>query len=219
MEAHSSASASPCAPRVVARTEVAATRWLKLETLDYDDPAGRRRKWDMASRTTRAAGASADAVAILALLRSRDAPAAVETLLVTQYRPPVGAFTVELPAGLIDAGESAEAAALRELREETGYAGVVSRASGAVAMSPGLTDEAVKLVVVDVDLDAAANRAPQQQLEESEAGLRVRRVALRELLPELERMEADGLVPFAGLYTLAVGLSLGLAGGAAREAE
>lgn len=46
-------------------------------------------------------------------------------LLVSQFRPPVGACVVELPAGLIDAGETdqggVQRAALRELAEETGY--------------------------------------------------------------------------------------------------
>ena len=35
------------------------------------------------------------------------------------------AVTVELPAGLIDAGETAAEAAVRELKEETGYTAVV----------------------------------------------------------------------------------------------
>lgn len=35
-------------------------------------------------------------------------------------RPPLDAYTVEFPAGLIDKGESAETAAARELKEETG---------------------------------------------------------------------------------------------------
>ena len=43
------------------------------------------------------------------------------TILVEQYRPPVRAGCVELPAGLIDKGETAERAAVRELREETGF--------------------------------------------------------------------------------------------------
>lgn len=38
-------------------------------------------------------------------------------------------ITIEVPAGLIDAGETAEACAVRELREETGYVGVPTATS------------------------------------------------------------------------------------------
>ena len=48
-------------------------------------------------------------------------------MIIVQYRPPVEAFCVEFPAGLIDEGESPEQAAVRELKEETGYSGKVCR--------------------------------------------------------------------------------------------
>jgi len=43
-------------------------------------------------------------------------------ILVRQYKHGIGEVVLELPAGMIDQGESAEHAALRELGEETGYA-------------------------------------------------------------------------------------------------
>jgi ADP-ribose pyrophosphatase len=42
-------------------------------------------------------------------------------LLVRQYRPAVGEETLELPSGHVENGELPEAAARRELAEETGY--------------------------------------------------------------------------------------------------
>jgi ADP-ribose pyrophosphatase len=42
-------------------------------------------------------------------------------LLVRQCRPAIEQFTIELPSGNIDAGETPEESARRELAEETGY--------------------------------------------------------------------------------------------------
>lgn len=42
-------------------------------------------------------------------------------ILERQFRPPVGRDVIELPAGLVDPGESMEVAANRELIEETGW--------------------------------------------------------------------------------------------------
>jgi len=44
-----------------------------------------------------------------------------EVILIRQFRPPINGFVIELPAGLVDAGENFEQAVRRELIEETGY--------------------------------------------------------------------------------------------------
>uniref|UniRef100_A0A7S0IYY5 Nudix hydrolase domain-containing protein n=1 Tax=Calcidiscus leptoporus TaxID=127549 RepID=A0A7S0IYY5_9EUKA len=197
-------------PRVRAVDDVASTRWLKLQTITYEDSCGKMRKWDMAVRTTKKKGAGADAVAIMALLRSASAPGELHTILVRQFRPPVEKTTLELPAGLIDPGESAEEAALRELREETGFVGSARSCTGPLALSPGLTNESVQIVVVDVDLDAPENQQPEQRLEETES-IQVQLVSLSKLHETLQAAEAEGLMVFMALYALADGIKMGYA--------
>lgn len=88
--------------------------------------------------------------------RTRDIRAAVilavvdgDVLLVEQYRVPLGARCLELPAGLVgdqSAGERLEDAAARELEEETGYRAAAITDLGRFASSPGMVSETFNLV-------------------------------------------------------------------------
>ena len=70
-------------------------------------------------------------------------------LLVEQYRVPLGAPCLELPAGLVGderEGEAVAAAAARELEEETGYRPAQVEMIGEFYSSPGMVSESFYLV-------------------------------------------------------------------------
>ena len=123
-----------------------------------------RRKWDRVVRTTKHSEESIDAAIVLAVIRHHPDgdESDDEVVCVSQYRPAVDAFVLELPAGLIDESDDGDptCAAMRELEEETGFFGTpsVSRGGGGGApppgsyLSPGLTNESACLIRLDVDL-------------------------------------------------------------------
>jgi ADP-ribose pyrophosphatase len=69
-------------------------------------------------------------------------------VMVEQYRHGIGRVTLELPGGLIEPGESPIEAGLRELREETGFAGDEPQLLGAVHPNPAYFTNSAHFIVV-----------------------------------------------------------------------
>ncbi|MGH8029735.1 MAG: NUDIX hydrolase [Arenimonas sp.] len=132
-------------------------KWLRLRV---------QGRWEYAERTND----GGLAVIVVAATPER------KVLFVEQYRVPVGARTIEMPAGIVGdvhAGESLELAAERELLEETGWqaakvellmtgptsAGMSServafvRATGLTRVHAGGGDESEDIVVHEVPVD------------------------------------------------------------------
>jgi len=70
-----------------------------------------------------------------------------KVIFVKQYRYAVGEFLMEIPAGIVEEGESSEAAAKRELMEETGYRPGKLVEVCRVYPSPGFSNEVITLYV------------------------------------------------------------------------
>jgi len=68
-------------------------------------------------------------------------------LLIKQYRPATGKFIYEVPAGVIEPGESAREAALRELEEELGYTAGELVEIGSFYTTPGYSTEKIHLFI------------------------------------------------------------------------
>lgn len=166
--------------KILGKNEVASGKWLALEILDYVDRNGKERKWECVSRK-RCAGA---VLMIAELLPSH------RLVLIRQYRPPADGVVLEFPAGLIDEGESPEDAALRELREETGYHGVIRKVYPPVYNSPGLTGEFIHTVLMEVAEDAQGEL--KTDFDESEQ-IETLLIPKHSLLKSVEAMSAEGI--------------------------
>lgn len=112
-------------------------------------------------------------------------------LLVEQYRVPLGARCLELPAGLVGddvAGDTAERAAVRELEEECGYRAARVEMLGEFAFSPGMTDE--RFTLVRAEGLACVGEGGGVAGEE----IAVHRVALGELAAFVAERRAEGVM-------------------------
>ncbi|XP_036095942.1 ADP-sugar pyrophosphatase isoform X2 [Molossus molossus] len=118
----------------------------------------------------------------------------------------MGSYCLEFPAGLIDDNESPEAAALRELEEETGYKGDIAECSPVICMDPGLSNCTTHIVTVTINGDEAENVRPKAKLGDGEF-MEVISLPKNDLMNRLEALVAEGhLTVDARVYSYALAL-------------
>jgi ADP-ribose pyrophosphatase len=150
-------------------------RFLSLFRTAYRDRRGNEKNWVFASRCDppkilTGEFSTPDAVVIAALHAERNALVVVE-----EFRVTLGGYQLGLPAGLVDSGETVEAAATRELKEETGLELVqIKSVSPPIYSSSGMTDESVSMVFCE------CRGVPSNTANEASEDIRVRFVGRSE---------------------------------------
>lgn len=141
------------------------------------------------------------AAAVVPLLSDPDGPDP-QVLLIRQFRYAAGGPIWEVPAGVLEAGESPEACARRELREETGAQAERMDYLTTVFTTPGFTDEKIHLFL-------ATGISPGEPKPMSDEFLEVEARPLSRVLEMIRDREiVDGKSIAAVLYV--AGFKLGL---------
>ncbi len=86
-------------------------------------------------------------------------------VLLRNRRPATGETLWEVPAGTLEPGEAPEAAAVRELEEETGYRAGKWRKLHEFYPSPGVLSERMHLFVAEDLTEGIMRPEPDEQLE------------------------------------------------------
>lgn len=182
-------------------------KFINLEKLTYISPVGEPGVWEIARRTTRPKESLIDAVIIVPMLRFPNGDK--KLVFVRQYRPPTGGVCVELPAGLVDPHDTVEGCALRELKEETGYTGVVRKKSGVVWSDPGLSDASSCFVWIDVDMSLETNQNPVPKWMDNEV-IEVVSVHIGDIEETMKKWMDQGYLIDAKIEAFILGMSIAL---------
>ncbi len=119
------------------------TEWLALKQASCLSKDGKHFKWDYVSR-------NGQQKVVILLCHSVDSK---KILLLREFRAPLNKWVIEFPKGLINKNETIERAALRELKEETGYEGRIKEIHPFMATSAYLTDETTATVEIEINED------------------------------------------------------------------
>lgn len=188
--------------------------FLNLYRIDARTKAGKKFQYYFASRNNEEKikfnthSMQPEGIAIYAICQEETD----KIVLLRQFRYPINDYIYELPAGLIDAGESAGEAAIREMREETGlslklYEGGKGYYRNPFFLAQGMSDESCVMVYGTVTGEVTT--AQQEDSEEIEVLfankeevrkiLSKERVSVRAAYLLMQFLHAEPSAPFAFL--------------------
>jgi ADP-ribose pyrophosphatase len=177
---------------------VYAGKWLKFMSKSVPGKSGEVYQWEYVERPNKKS--VADGVNIIAIYKGR-------IILESVFRYPVDAAVLEFPAGMLE-GLSPREAALKELREETGYRAEMENItfeSPDAYNDPWKSTEATRFVGINVP-ETEENENPRQELEDEEE-IEVILVPIEGLMGHVERICRErGFLLDARVFMFAKGI-------------
>ena len=131
--------------------------FLSLKESTFLTNDGKEVKWESVTRKK-----NSSVIVMIGILKPSN-----RYVLIRQFRPPINNFVLGFPAGISE-GKNISEEALRELKEETGYAGRIVEVSPSFKLSPALIDDDVHVVSLEIDENDPRNKKPVQELEPEE---------------------------------------------------
>jgi ADP-ribose pyrophosphatase len=116
-------------------------------------------------------------------------------ILIRQFRPAVGRYIYELPAGTIDAPEKPLSAAKRELLEETGFTAKKFKKLGSIYPVPGYSTEVIHIFKAE-GLTAGKSNPEDYEVIETQS---MSRSQVKRLFQQGKLMDAKSICTFTHL--------------------
>jgi ADP-ribose diphosphatase len=171
----------PTKPEILKRTLECESRLFRVESLDLRFSNGQERTFE------RLIGSGVPAVIVVPMLDDQ------RVILVREYGAGIHDYHVSLPKGRVDAGESLEEAADRELKEEAGYGARKLTLLKCLTQAPNYLSHRTQIVL-------AQDLYPEKLEGDEPEPLELEILHLNELPAWLERGDITEARTIAALY-------------------
>lgn len=166
--------------RILKKEVVWQGKYLRIVLLSYEDSHGNIRQWEAVERVN-----CNGVVIVIPITKNR------EFVFIRQFRPVLGGYVIEFPAGLNDRRESLIEVAKRELIEETGLFSdeIIFLAEGPV--SSGLSTE-VLTVFIAKNVKEAPEELRKYYLPDESENIEVLKILADEVFDKLNELRKQG---------------------------